>query len=406
MASSSTPSVHSSLSSALHKHIAAATARPSSLLPTEGSFDRCIELPVDPLALYQANLAHNYKVKELMSRPARKQVENPAAFTSAYTEGQEGYNIWYHKFASRPGEYGVTPAKDPAETTCVPSTDVGYTRADKIADHQGQYYCYYFAKGCCGMGEKCQFRHKVPTEEDELTLEASRDVFGREKHADHRDDMGGTGTFEADCRTLYIGRIHVDRTRPEFDSKHLLDVVASTFSQWGPIENLRILPRKGLAFITYMLRVSAEFAKVAMSDQSLGNCGAVINVRWAHEMSKEAKERMAARAAMKPLPLPSAPPTEIRKTQPDGITTTLGKAGTADEEYLDMYFKSLQQQQQSGTAVASGGSSGVIGPFTPQQLEDQQKQKEATNIASRMQNILSGIDTSTSSTTDPFKVIM
>eukprot|EP00922_Rhytidocystis_sp_ex-Travisia-forbesii_P071794 GHVS01107145.1.p1 GENE.GHVS01107145.1~~GHVS01107145.1.p1 ORF type:complete len:397 (+),score=63.20 GHVS01107145.1:416-1606(+) len=396
MASSSAtpPSAHSSLSSAFHRHMALATARPSSLLPAEGSFDRCIELPLDPLTLYHSNLAHNHKVRELMGRPARKQVENPAAFTSAYTEGQEGYNIWYHKFASRPGEYGFHPSKDPAETTCVPATDVGYTKADRVADNSGQYYCYYFAKGCCGLGEKCQYRHRIPTEEDELTLDASRDVFGREKHADHRDDMGGTGTFEADCRTLYIGRIHVDRTRPEFDSKHLLDVVATTFGEWGPIENIRILPRKGLAFITYMLRVSSEFAKVAMSDQKLGNCGEVINVRWAHELSKEAKDRLAAKAA-KPVAPPgiAAPPDDPRVQQSEGIVTSLGKEQT-DDKYLDMYFKSMEKV----------GSS--IGPSTPEQLEGDQKLREAAEVASRMQNILTGIDTTASASTDPFKVII
>lgn len=34
-----------------------------------------------------------------------------------------------------------------------------------------------------------------------------RDIFGREKHGDYRDDMGGVGSLQRVNRTLYIGRI-------------------------------------------------------------------------------------------------------------------------------------------------------------------------------------------------------
>jgi hypothetical protein len=39
---------------------------------------------------------------------------------------------------------------------------------------------------------------------------------------------------------------------------------------------------RAIAFVTYINRSSAEFAKIAMADQSLGN-GDVLNVRWATE---------------------------------------------------------------------------------------------------------------------------
>jgi hypothetical protein len=35
------------------------------------------------------------------------------------------------------------------------------------------------------------------------------DCFGRDKHADYRDDMGGAGSFMRQNLTLYVGRIHV-----------------------------------------------------------------------------------------------------------------------------------------------------------------------------------------------------
>jgi hypothetical protein len=61
------------------------------------------------------------------------------------------------------------------------------------------------------------------------------------------------------------------------------------------------LPGKGVAFVTYSNRLNAEFAKEAMSDQSLDN-NEMINVRWATEdpnpraqaEAKHAAERLAA----------------------------------------------------------------------------------------------------------------
>jgi hypothetical protein len=35
------------------------------------------------------------------------------------------------------------------------------------------------------------------------------DCFGRDKHADYRDDMGGVGSFMRQNLTIYVGRIHV-----------------------------------------------------------------------------------------------------------------------------------------------------------------------------------------------------
>ena len=32
------------------------------------------------------------------------------------------------------------------------------------------------------------------------------DIFGRDKHSDYRDDMGGVGSFMRQNRTLYIGK--------------------------------------------------------------------------------------------------------------------------------------------------------------------------------------------------------
>jgi hypothetical protein len=40
-------------------------------------------------------------------------------------------------------------------------------------------------------------------------LSATLDIFGRERFATDRDDMGGIGTFSRENRTLYIGRVRL-----------------------------------------------------------------------------------------------------------------------------------------------------------------------------------------------------
>lgn len=54
------------------------------------------------------------------------------------------------------------------------------------------------------------------------------DIFGRERHKLHHENMGGVGSFEKECRTLYVGRL----------GKHyeLESVLWSEFGEWGEIE--------------------------------------------------------------------------------------------------------------------------------------------------------------------------
>lgn len=59
-------------------------------------------------------------------------------------------------------------------------------------------------------------------------IDLIHDIFGREKHKLHSENMGGVGSFDKDCRTLYVGRLgkHYD----------LESVLWSEFGEWGEIE--------------------------------------------------------------------------------------------------------------------------------------------------------------------------
>ena len=127
------------------------------------------------------------------------------------------------------------------------------------------------------------------------------DCFGRDKHADYRDDTGGVGSFMRQNLTIYVGRIHV--------TDDIEETVARHFSEWGEIERIRILNSRGVAFVTYMNEVNAQFAMVAMAHQSLDH-NEILNLRWATQdpnplaMAREKRrlEEQAADAIRKALP--------------------------------------------------------------------------------------------------------
>jgi hypothetical protein len=68
----------------------------------------------------------------------------------------------------------------------------------------------------CARGSECQYFHRIPTVADDASASELHDCFGRERHAKHRDDMDGVGSFTNPSRTLYVGGIQVSRRRQGF----------------------------------------------------------------------------------------------------------------------------------------------------------------------------------------------
>lgn len=163
------------------------------------------------------------KVVKKKRRPARPQVD-PSTVKTGELPPQTGtvFNIWYNKWSGGDREDKYL-SKHHAEGRCKIAKDSGYTRADKVA---GSYFCLFFARGLCPKGHECEYLHRLPTLHD--LFNPNVDCFGRDKHSDYRDDMGGVGSFMRQNRTLYIGRIHV--------SDDIEEIVARHFSEWGQIE--------------------------------------------------------------------------------------------------------------------------------------------------------------------------
>ena len=218
-----------------------------------------------------------YLSEDWRTRPARKQAERDTS-KFAYKEGSEYYNIWYHKYT---GDRFDNTIREAASTMCDPWLDSGWTQGDKTNTEASLSFCLWFAKGCCTKGSACRYKHHVPTRQDDASSDQMEDVFGRERHASHKDDMGGVGSFMKECRCLYVSEIEIERTQPDCIQR-LEAQLWKLFHPWGPIESIRIIPNKLIAFIKFEYRAAAEFAKVACADQPVGLSKA-INVRWAFE---------------------------------------------------------------------------------------------------------------------------
>ncbi|MBW0490318.1 hypothetical protein O181_030033 [Austropuccinia psidii MF-1] len=240
-----------------------------------------MHLNVDPSSIANSPQSTDPPIrKKVKRRPARKQVtiEQAAAVKKQPEQSGQTYNIWYNKWAGG-DRYGSYNQKEKAQTRCRIATDAGYTKAD---GGNNPYCCLYFARGCCPYGSECSYLHRLPPPQSTLP-DVSLDVFGREKHSDYRDDMGGVGSFGRQNRTLYIGRLkEINRNTEE--------IVETHFQEWGEIERIRVLHGRGVAFVTYVSELNAQFAKEAMMCQSMID-DEVLNVRWATEDPNPAAKR-------------------------------------------------------------------------------------------------------------------
>ncbi|KAI8981681.1 hypothetical protein BDF20DRAFT_862655 [Mycotypha africana] len=200
-------------------------------------------------------------------RPARVQVSQAELDEYLREKRPEGgtYNIWHHRYSGLERDFHRHSVRPKFKVNI--ARDSGETLGSK---NKNAYFCLFFAKGMCAKGHNCTMWHRIPTEND--MKETTIDCFGRDKFTDFRQDMGGVGGFMRENRTLYVGRIA--------QTKDIEDAVRRQFGQFGPLERVRILRGRGVAFVTYKTRANAEFAREAMMNQSLEH-NEILNVRWA-----------------------------------------------------------------------------------------------------------------------------
>ncbi len=153
-----------------------------------------------------------------------------------------------------------------------PEVDTGYTKADKM-DGTGTYFCVYFARGCCTEGVNCRYYHRVPQASDLSQTDNLRDIFGRTRHATHKDNYEGVGSFNRQCQVLCVSKISLDPeqngTRDGMTVKDIVRLVYEHFSLYGEIEDVHFNLGRFCAYIKFEHRSYAEFGREAMLDQVL-----------------------------------------------------------------------------------------------------------------------------------------
>ena len=322
----------------------------------------------------ETTVATEKKVKKIIrrkKRPARAQIDPSTMKSEPPPQTGTIFNIWYNKWSGgdREDKYLSQTA---AISRCNIANDSGYTKADKI---NGSYFCLFFARGICPKGQECEYLHRLPGIHD--MFNPNVDVFGRDKHSDYRDDMGGVGSFMRQNRTIYVGRIHV--------SEDIEEVVARHFAEWGQIERsessstqlcksmanvgaVRVLNTRGVAFVTYSNEANAQFAKEAMAHQALDH-SEILNVRWATAdpnpmaQAREVRriEEQAAEAVRRALPAEFIAEIEGRDPEARKRKRIEGGFGLAGYEAPDdVYFA------RGSNAVNAAGREGF-------ELEDDQR---------------------------------
>ena len=224
---------------------------------------------------------------KILERPARKQVEQSLSKTVAYQQGNEEYNIWYDKWLTDNSKF---KEREPAPTRCEPEVDAGYTKAD-LMEKYSTYFCIHFSKGCCCEGANCRFYHRIPTYEQCIKIDNVKDIFGRARFGNQREDMEGVGSFLQETKTICIS----DFRMPDGNDpiRAMYEVLWRHFSVWGEIEDINLLPGRGIAFIKYSHRCFAEFAKESMRNQTLDAPNEIITIKWAHDDDDPLGEKAA-----------------------------------------------------------------------------------------------------------------
>ena len=320
-------------------------------------------------------------------RPARVQVEQKRALQTVEHAGD--YNIWYGKYM---GENSFEKAPR-ASTRVLIEADAGLTRADYTGANAP--LCLHFARGDCIYGKDCTYRHCAPTEEDESQVDAPHDVFGRTRHGSFRGDMGGTGTWNKECKTIYVGRICGKRSEPD-----MTGIVARHFGEFGQMDSCRVLKGKACAFVTYRMRCTAEFAKEAMAEQALDD-DEQINVRWAFDdpnpkaqavrLRNSAQLMLAAMEARGHLPETAATyaaELEGEEGEPDAKRRRYGEdAAPMTREEHERQIAEAEAHLQAAAEAAEAAEA-----YAAEEAAKQAAKQEAVSSASRLDAILCAID--------------
>jgi hypothetical protein len=150
--------------------------------------------------------------------------------------------------------------------------------------------------------------------------------------------------------------------------------VARHFAEWGNVERTRVLPTRGVAFVTYTTEALAQFAKEAMAHQSLDH-DEVLNVRWAtmdpnpQAQKREARliEEQAAEAIRRALPesfvreIEGRDPEAKRRRKDEGNFGLEGYEATDEVWFASEKAKMAAEYKEDQAALAAPDQQLLLG---------------------------------------------
>lgn len=74
-----------------------------------------------------------------------------------------------------------------------------------------------------------------------MTIDNSRDIFGRQRHDKHREDRGGVGSFMHETRSIEVKDFKAPTEGIGLVTQ-MYEILYRHFSEWGDIEDIRYLP--------------------------------------------------------------------------------------------------------------------------------------------------------------------
>jgi hypothetical protein len=202
-------------------------------------------------------------------------------------------------------------------------------------------FCIDFARGKCSDGHECTHLHRAPTIEDDYTaVSNTHDIFGRardklltdwEKHSGRKEEgwddirnttifVGGLMKQEGSRSTLCGGSKNVSGEAATEKA------VRKCFGEFGELYEVNIIfdGKKRVSTCTYVARACAEFAKEAMSRQSLRVDGSeTLSIMWAtKKQGARSGDGYQYQEDYRANHIPLAPPGHVDRADPTKAAVT------------------------------------------------------------------------------------
>eukprot|EP00013_Stygamoeba_regulata_P004441 CAMPEP_0177637022 /NCGR_PEP_ID=MMETSP0447-20121125/4753_1 /TAXON_ID=0 /ORGANISM="Stygamoeba regulata, Strain BSH-02190019" /LENGTH=317 /DNA_ID=CAMNT_0019138929 /DNA_START=257 /DNA_END=1210 /DNA_ORIENTATION=- len=219
--------------------------------------------------------------------------------------------------------------------------------------------CTFFTSGTCNRGKECPYRHIIPEEQPGYDPALQNQNF-KDRYYGNNDPVaekmlrraggggGGPGAAGAcappadkSITSLWVGGV-----RPPIEQRDMYD----TFSAYGEIREVRMIPASQCCFVHFIDRETAEKAAAELAGKTLEVRGMILNWNWGKARKPRAGHPpMATTATTGPyagIPMPPGmvmPGASAAMIYPSMNPTRMGARGdTVDTEETSVTGKRVR----------------------------------------------------------------